>query len=196
LFVLALAFALLLSALSAYEVSIYRAIRRQAKTDEARPAGAIVVFGAAEYNGHPSPVLKARLDQAFALEERGLAPIVITTGGHGADPVYTEAAVSRDYLVQLGVPENSVFTDEESETTWESVRAAAHILMQRHASTCVAVSDGFHLCRVRLMFQSLGITAYTSPAKDSPIEADSFSRFLHSLREMLGVTLWNLGFHV
>lgn len=195
-FVFALALAILLGALSAYEVSVYETIRRQAQADEGRPADAIIVFGAAEYNGHPSPVLKARLDQAFDLEGRGLAPMVITTGGHGADPVYTEAAVARDYLVQLGVPEDSIFIDEKSETTWESVQAATRILKQRRASTCIAVSDGFHLYRVKLMFQSLGITAYTSPAKDSPIEADSLSRFLHSAREVFGVTLWSLGIHV
>ena len=92
-------------ALAYAERSLYLAIREQAARDEATVADALVIFGAAEYNGAPSPVLKARLDHAFNLEEHGLAPLVITTGGSGGDPQYTEAGVGRDYLIQQGVAE-------------------------------------------------------------------------------------------
>ncbi len=172
------------------ERSLYLAIREQAGKEEAAPADAIVVFGAAEYNGAPSPVLKARLDHAFDLEESGLAPLVITTGGSGGDRQFTEAGVGRDYLIQRGVAEAKILSDRRSMTTYASVKAAAKILRQRQKHTCIAVSDGFHLYRIKLMFRSLGITAYASPAPASPIEADSFLRTLHSLREMVNTSLW------
>jgi uncharacterized SAM-binding protein YcdF (DUF218 family) len=184
---------LALLALAYAERSLYLAIREQAARDEATPAEALVVFGAAEYNGAPSPVLKARLDHAFDLEERGLAPLVITSGGSGGDPQYTEAGVGRDYLIQQGVAEAKILVDMRSLTTYESVKAVTLLLRQRQKHTCIAVSDGFHLYRIKLMFRSLGITAYASPAPDSPIEADSSLRTLHSLREMVNTTLWYVG---
>ena len=175
------------------EWSLYTAIRRQAVHDEARAADAIVVFGAAEYNGAPSPVFKARLDHAQDLDDRDLAPVLITTGGSGGDARFTEGGVARDYLIQQGVAEAKILFDTRSETTYESVKAVAEILRQRHAHTCIAVSDGFHLYRIKLMFRSLGITAYASPAPDSPIEDDPSQRSLYTVREMVVTTLWRLG---
>ena len=192
-----IAFLLLLGvlALAAAETLLYRAIRVQATRDEAQPAGAIVVFGAAQYNGAPSPVFKARLDHAFDLEERGLAPLVITTGASGGDPNFTEAGVGRDYLIQQGMNQRKILADPHSDTTYESVQAAAHLLRARHAATCIAVSDGFHLYRIKQMFRAAGITAYGSPAPASPIEAQSWDRTIYSLREMISSTLWTLGYH-
>lgn len=178
------------------EVSLYKAIRRQAADDEARPAGAIVVFGAAEYNGRPSPVYKARLDHAFDLEERHLAPLVITTGGSGGDPRYTEGGVGRDYLIQQGVAARKILDETHGETTYQSIEAVVRLLRARGITHCIAVSDGFHLYRVKLMFSSFGITAYGSPAPASPIEAEPFPRALYTLREMVIVTLWHLGLTV
>ncbi len=180
-------------ALAYAESSLYQAIREQAARDEATPADAIVVFGAAEYNGAPSPVLKARLDHAFNLEEHGLAPLVITTGGSGGDRQFTEAGVGRDYLIQRGVAEAKILADTRSLTTYDSVKAVALLLRQRQMHTCIAVSDGFHLYRIKLMFRALGVTAYTSPGPDSPIEADSYLRTLYSLREMALTSLWYMG---
>ncbi|HEV2349884.1 MAG TPA: YdcF family protein [Terriglobia bacterium] len=176
------------------EWALYRAIRQQAARDEARPADAIVVFGAAEYNGEPSPVLKARLDHAFDLEERGLAPVVITTGGKGGEPIYSEAGVSRDYLVQKGVAKEKILVDDRSESTYESVQAVASLLRQLHGKTCVAVSDGFHLYRVKVFFRAVGVTAFGSPAPGSPIESAPFDRRLYSWREALSTSLWYLGY--
>lgn len=175
------------------EWSLYAAIRRQAVNDEARAADAIVIFGAAEYNGVPSPVLKARLDHAQDLDDRDLAPVLITTGGSGGDTRFTEGGVARDYLIQQGVAEAKILSETRSDTTYESVKAVADILRQRHARTCIAVSDGFHLYRIKLMFRALGITAYASPAPDSPIEDDPSLRSLYTLREMVVTTLWRLG---
>lgn len=176
------------------EWSLYRAIRKQASSDEARPADALVVFGAAQYNGTPSPVFKARLEHAFALEERGLALVVITTGGSGGDPRFTEAGVAHDYLVQQGVAQEKIISESRSETTFESVEAVARLLRARGAKNCVVVSDGFHLYRIKLMFQALGIVAFGSPAPASPIEADPFERTAYSLRELFLVTAWRLGY--
>jgi uncharacterized SAM-binding protein YcdF (DUF218 family) len=179
-----------------WEVSLYKAIRRQATNDEARPAGAIVILGAAEYNGRPSVVYQARLDHAFDLEERGLAPLVITTGGSGGDQRFTEGGVGRDYLIQKGVATPKVIAETRSDTTFESVRAAAALLKARRKTTCIAVSDGFHLYRIKILFRSFGITAYASPAPASPIEAEPFPRALYSLREMFIITLWRLGLRI
>jgi uncharacterized SAM-binding protein YcdF (DUF218 family) len=176
-----------------HERSLYLAIRRHASIDEARPADAIVVFGAAQYNGRPSPVFKARLDYAFELEERNLVPTIITTGGSGGDRRFTEGAVGRDYLEQRGVSREKLIAETSSETTWESVQAVARLLRERHGTSCVAVSDGFHLYRIKLMFHAMDITAFTSPDPASPIEADPLDRELHSLREMVVVTLWQVG---
>ena len=169
------------------------AIRRQAGNDEARTADAIVVFGAAEYNGSPSPVFKARLDHAQELDNRELAPLLITTGGSGGDVHFTEGGVARDYLIQQGVAEAKILSETQSETTYESVKSVTDILRQHHAHTCIAVSDGFHLYRIKVMFRAMGITAYASPAPDSPIEDDPSMRTLYSLREMVDVTAWRLG---
>jgi uncharacterized SAM-binding protein YcdF (DUF218 family) len=175
------------------EWRLYTEIRAQAAGDEACSADALVIFGAAEYNGAPSPVFKARLDHALDLENRNLAPVVIATGGSGGDPHFTEGGVARDYLIQQGVAESKILSETRSETTYESVKAVAQILRQRDAHTCVAVSDGFHLYRIKLMFRALGITAYGSPAPASPIEGDPTLRRLYSLREMLDTTFWYLG---
>jgi len=181
---------------SVLEVSLYKTIRRRANDDQARLAGAIVVFGAAEYNGRPSPVYKARLDHTFYLEERGYAPLVITTGGSGGDRHFTEGGVGRDYLIQQGVAERKIVAETHSDTTFQTVRAVTQMLRARGISTCVAVSDGFHLYRIKLLFSSFGITAYTSPAPASPIESEPYARALYSLRELLIINLWHLGFHV
>ncbi len=182
-----------MAALALAEHSLYQAIRSEATRDEARPADAIVVFGAAQYNGRPSRVFKARLDHAFSLEERGLAPLVITTGGSGGDPHYTEAGVGRDYLIQKGLAAGKILSETRGETSFGSVEAVAQLVKRRRNTTCIAVSDGFHLYRIKLMFSSQGITAFGSPAPASPIEADPTERTLHSLREMVVVTLWYLG---
>jgi uncharacterized SAM-binding protein YcdF (DUF218 family) len=178
------------------ERSLYHSIRAAAVSDQARAAGAIVVMGAAEFDGRPSPVFQARLDHAFELEQHGLAPWVITTGGSGGDPHYTEAAVGRDYLIQAGMNAATILTETQGKTTFQSVEGAARILDRFHVSTCIAVSDGFHLYRVTVMFASFGITAYGSPVPNSSIEDDPYLRTLYSLREMANLTLWHLDIRV
>jgi len=174
-----------LLALSMYFVYIYSEIRDFAARDEARAADVIIVLGAAQYNGRPSPVLKARLDHAFDLYTHGLAPAIITTGSYGPDPNFTEAEVGRKYLVQRGVEVTDIITEQGSGTTSDTIRAAVGLLKAKSWGTVLVVSDGFHLFRVKKMFADNGIAAYTSPAPNSPIEMEASQRFWHSIREVV-----------
>src|SRR5881396_407448 len=177
-------FALLVS-LSVYWTYLYFQIRDSAVRDEAQPADAIVVLGAAQYNGRPSPVLKARLDHAYDLYTKGFAHAIITTGGYGPDPNFSEAQVSTNYLVQRGVEIAKIVTEQGSGTTYDSIRAASNLIHAKGWNSVLVVSDGFHLFRVKKMFADNGIITYTSPAPNSPIEGAASQRFWHSVREVL-----------
>ena len=168
-----------------YFTYLYRQIRDFAERDEARPAEVIVVLGAAQYNGRPSPVLKARLDHALDLYNNGFAQAIITTGSYGPDPNFSEAEVGRNYLVQHGVEAAKIVTEQGSGTTYDSIHAASGLLKAKGWKTALVVSDGFHLFRVKKMFTDNGILAYTSPAPNSPIEVAASQRFWHSLREVV-----------
>jgi uncharacterized SAM-binding protein YcdF (DUF218 family) len=171
--------------LALYWTYLYRQIRSSAIRDEAHPAEAIVVLGAAQYNGRPSPVLKARLDHAYELYQRGYAPAIITTGSYGPDPNFSEAQVSTRYLVQRGVEMTNIITEQGSGTTYDTIQAASELLKAKGWTTALVVSDGFHLYRAKRMFSDNGIRTYTSPAPNSPIEVESSQRFWHSLREVM-----------
>jgi vancomycin permeability regulator SanA len=168
-----------------YGVYIYGQIRDWAVRDDVHPADAIVVLGAAQYNGRPSPVLKARLDHAFDLYRKGYARTIITTGSYGPDPNFSEAQVSTKYLMQRGVDSSNIITDQGGGSTYDSIDAASGLLKAKGWKTALVVSDGFHLYRVKRMFTDKGIVAYTSPAPNSPIEVASSQRFWHSLREVV-----------
>src|SRR2546426_5666825 len=170
---------------SAYGAYLYRQIRDCAARDDAQPSDAIVVLGAAQYNGRPSPVLKARLDHAYELYEKGYAHAIITTGSYGPDPNFSEAQVGTKYLVQRGVDVTKIVTEASSGTTYDSIRAASNLLHAKGFKSALVVSDGFHLYRVKKMFVDNGIIAHTSPAPNSPIELEASQRFWHSLREVV-----------
>jgi uncharacterized SAM-binding protein YcdF (DUF218 family) len=159
--------------------------------DEARPADVIVVFGAAEYSGHPSPVWKARLDHAYALYERGIAPVVIATGGFGGDPHFSEGGVGRDYLSRRGVPDSSLIAETQSDDTAESAKRVAAIMRANHWRTAVAVSDAYHLFRVKRFLERQGVVAYSSPRPDSVPKTRS-GRALAALREAVSLTYWRI----
>jgi uncharacterized SAM-binding protein YcdF (DUF218 family) len=173
-----------------YTAWTYRSVANQAKTDETRPVQAIVVFGAAEYYGKPSPVFKARLDHALDLYTRGVAPMVITTGA-GKDSKFTEGAVGRDYLIAAGIPETSVIAETQSTDTSDSAERVAGILRKNGIGTCVAVSDGYHMYRIKEMMARQGIVAYGAPrAQIRPLT--KWQRIGYYLREVLSLTLWRL----
>ena len=174
-----------LAGISIYGIYLYGQIRDSATRDEAQHADAIVILGAAQYNGRPSPVLKARLDHAYELFKDGYAPAIITTGSYGPDPNFSEAQVSTKYLVQRGVDAASILTEQGSGTTYDSIRAASNLIHQKGWKSALVVSDGFHLFRVKKMFGDNGIIAYTSPAPNSPIEIGASPRLWYSLREVV-----------
>jgi len=166
-------------------------IERQSTRDEARPADVIVVLGAAEYHGRPSPVLKARLDHALDLYQRGLAPRILTTGGAGGDPIFTEGGVGRSYLMSRGVPSEAIIVETESDTTVESTAMAAEIMHRMGLHSAIVVSDGYHIFRVKRMLQSRGIEAYGSPRKDQ--STGTLREQWNYLKQAVGYLLWRAG---
>src|SRR5437870_13034853 len=164
---------LVLITLSIYWTYLYFQIRDSAVRDEAQPADAIVVLGAAQYNGRPSPVLKARLDHANELYKQQYSQAIITTGSYGPDPNFSEAHVSTQYLVQHGVDVANIITEQGSGSTYDSIQAAAHLMQGKGWKTSLVVIYGFHLFCVKRMFQDNGILAYTCPAPNSRIELAS-----------------------
>lgn len=173
-----------------YVAALYRAIRQQMWADETRPADAIVVLGAAEYAGHPSPVFRARLDHALMLYHRGIAPVVITTGGHGDDPRFSEGGVGQKYLEDHGVPDESVIAETQSDNTDESTQRVAAIMQKNGMKSCVVVSDGYHIFRVKKMMGRYGVQAYGAP-RPQPRQS-RWQRASLVLREVLSYTLWRL----
>jgi uncharacterized SAM-binding protein YcdF (DUF218 family) len=174
-----------------YLGSIVASIHRQSEIDEARPADVILVLGAAEYRGKPSPVLRARLDHALALYKRNLAPRILTTGGAGGDPVFTEGEVGRDYLVRHGVPSEAIILEAESESTMHSTAAAAEIMRRMNLKSCIVVSDGYHIFRVKKMLEFRGLDVYGSPRRAEP-KGTWRERWLF-LRQAIGYMLWQVG---
>ena len=144
----------------------------QGQRDEERPAAAIVVMGAAQYNGRPSPVFAARLDHAVSLYFAGVSSTLVMTGGKAEGDRTTEAAAGRDFAMALGVPADAILVEEQSRTTLESVRAVASLLAANDLHNAVFVSDRPHMLRVLRMAADEGVTAWGSPTQTSPIEGD------------------------
>lgn len=157
------------------------------RRDTAAAATAIVVLGAAQYEGRPSPVLRARLDHALELWRRGLAPRVIVTGGTGVGDTTSEAAVSRRYLLQHGVPDSAVIMETHGMTTYQSLRAVSSIVAGLPGRTVLLVSDPFHMLRLSVLARRLGLVALTSPTRTSPISASAAHRWRYVLAESLKV---------
>ena len=150
--------------IAALWLSSVGAVLTWALEDDARNADAIVVMGAAQYQGKPSPVLRARLDHALALFRSGLAPRLVLTGGIGEGDTVSEAAVSRAYVMSRGVPDSAIFLEHDGRTSSQSLRAAIDLLHARGLGTAVVVSDPFHMLRLEILGRRFGIDPYTSPA--------------------------------
>jgi uncharacterized SAM-binding protein YcdF (DUF218 family) len=157
--------------------------------DEAQPAQVIVVLGAAQYAGKPSPVLRARLDHALDLWDRHLASLLILTGGTGAGDTTSEAAVGRNYARKHGVPDSAILVENEGRTTSESMRAVAGMLEVRGLQTALLVSDPFHMLRLRILARRFGFTPYTSPTQTSPISPNREARWKYIFSESLKAPL-------
>jgi len=172
---------------------VYVQIENFAGLEQAQPSDAIGVLGAAEYDGRPSPVFRARLDHAKELYSRGIAPLIITLGGTGGDE-YSEGAVGREYLMSLGVPASAIIAETESRTTEESARRIAVIARANGMRRLVVVSDGTHLFRIHAICSADGLDVLTSPRPRATIAGGSqeFERIAH---EILSYTAWRMHLH-
>ncbi|MEY2566725.1 MAG: hypothetical protein QOE35_1254 [Actinomycetota bacterium] len=155
-------------------VQVWQASHR----DQTPRADAIVVFGAAQYNGRPSPVLAARLDHAADLYKRNVADVVVVTGGGQPGDRTTEASASAAYLKRRGVPESALLREVQGRTSWQSLAAAANFLKQRGKTRVVLVSDPFHNARIAAMASELGLKGYVSPTHTSPIGGGEEVKYL------------------
>jgi uncharacterized SAM-binding protein YcdF (DUF218 family) len=166
-------------------------VERQAARDEAQPADVIVVLGAAEYRGRPSPVLRARLDHALDLYRRHLAKRIMTTGGAGGDPVFTEGDVGRDYLTGQGVPPEAIVVEREGASTVASTALAGEIMRRMGMQSAIVVSDGYHIYRVKKMLEGRGLTVYGSPRPERG--RDSLGHRWNYVKQAVGYLLWSCG---
>jgi uncharacterized SAM-binding protein YcdF (DUF218 family) len=167
-------------------------ILRAAAESPIKKADVIVVFGAAEYSGHPSPVYRARLDHAFELFQRGMAPVVITTGGSAQDPDFSEGGVGRDYLVHHGIPELSLIAETQGSDTAQSAARVANIMRTNGMHTCIAVSDAYHVFRIRALLEHEGVQVELAPRPESRPRS-LWDRFEAVMREALSYLIWKLG---
>jgi uncharacterized SAM-binding protein YcdF (DUF218 family) len=185
--------ALALAALGAFLTLTAIGIVHEGSLQELHTADAIVVFGAAEYAGRPSPVLRARLDHAFDLFSRGIAPVVITTGGAASDPKFSEGGVGSDYLEHRGIPERSLIAETQGSDTAQSAVRVAVIMRANGLHSCVAVSDAYHVFRIKRLLEHEGVgPVYVAPRPDSRPHG-ALSRAYAVLREASSYLLWKLG---
>ena len=175
--------------------TVAREIRDQSRVDEAQPADVIVVLGAAEYRGRPSPVLEARLNHALFLYLRNLAPRILTTGGAGGDPTFTEGGVAQAYLSRHGVPSEAILVESEGESTVHSIAAAAEIMRRMNLRSCIVVSDGYHIYRVKKLLENQGMKVYGSPRPEDrdPLESQSWRSEWLYVRQAVAYGLWRMG---
>lgn len=170
---------------------VHEQIQAYATRDEARPADAIAIFGAAEYDGRPSPVLRARLDHGLALYKEKLAPMIITLGGGEAADVHSEGGVGHDYLLAQGVPEAAIIAETTSNNTEQSVQRLAAIARTNRLKSVLVVSDGTHLFRIHALCSSFGLVVYTSP-RAVVRELSWREAFEREAHEILSYTAWRL----
>ena len=185
--------ALVLVALAAFLTVTGIRIADEGSREELHQADAIVVFGAAEYAGHPSPVLRARLDHAFDLFQKGIAPVVITTGGAASDPSFSEGGVGRDYLMRRGIPERSLIAETQGSDTAQSAMRVAVIMRANGLHSCVAVSDAYHVFRIKRLLNYQGIGPVYGAPRPGSRPHSIVQRFYAVLRESCSYLVWKLG---
>jgi uncharacterized SAM-binding protein YcdF (DUF218 family) len=169
-----------------YFVTLYQ-VHSTGRSDQTRTVDAIVVMGAAQYDGRPSPQLAARLDHAADLWAAGVAKVMVVTGGNQPGDRFTEAEASASYLIERGVPAESILQESESHSTYASLDGVADLLHQRGLFRVLLVSDPFHSLRSRLTAQELGLVAYVSPTRTSPVQGGSATG--RELQEAAGIAL-------
>jgi uncharacterized SAM-binding protein YcdF (DUF218 family) len=176
---------LLLSA-GYYAVTLYQ-VHSTGRSDQARPVDAIVVMGAAQYDGRPSPQLAARLDHAADLWNAGVARVMVVTGGNQPGDRFTEAQASANYLIDRGVPADAILQESQGHSSFASLDGVATLLHQRGLFRVLLVSDPFHSLRSRLIAQELGLVAYVSPTRTSPVRGNAATA--REIEEAAGIAL-------
>jgi uncharacterized SAM-binding protein YcdF (DUF218 family) len=166
-------------------------IVQTANLEQLHRVDAIVVFGAAEYAGRPSPVFRARLDHAFTLFQKGVAPVVITTGGAAQDPSFSEGGVGHDYLMRRGIPEPNLIAETQGTDTAHSAERVGVIMRTNGMHKCVAVSDQYHVFRIQKLLEREGVEVYVAPRPDSRPHS-AVQRFLAVMREAFSYLAWRL----
>jgi uncharacterized SAM-binding protein YcdF (DUF218 family) len=164
----------------------------QGGRDERGPADAIVVMGAAQYDGRPSPVFAARIDHAVDLFHEGVAPVLIVTGGKAEGDRTTEAASARAYAIAHGVPADAILAEDRSRTTLESIRGVAGLMDDHDLDSAVFVSDPSHMFRVLRMASDAGIAGGGSPTTTSPVERDALARADAVVHELGALAVYTL----
>jgi uncharacterized SAM-binding protein YcdF (DUF218 family) len=164
----------------------------QAGRDDVRPSGAIVILGAAQYDGRPSPVYRARLEHGIRLWQENYAPVLVMTGGKREGDRTTEAAVGRAFAVGLEVPDERILSEDRGRNTVESVRAVASMLRDRGIEQAIFVSDPTHMLRVLRIAKDEGIVAWGSPARQSPTERQFDRRMKATVHELGALSLYFL----
>jgi len=176
-----------LAAIALYGVVTFVQVWLASRRDSAHKAQAIVVFGAAQYNGRPSSVLKARLDHAVDLYHRHAAPYIVVTGGKQPGDIFTEATASADYLHTKGIPDTDILREVSGHSSWQSLASTAAFLKARHIKDVILVSDPFHSLRIKAMAGELGLDGHTSPTQSSPI--GGFTKAYYMGRETVAVAV-------
>jgi uncharacterized SAM-binding protein YcdF (DUF218 family) len=176
---------------SALLVHFTNEVQQHASADESRHADVILILGAAEYRGRPSPVLKARLDHGLELWRRKLAPRIMTTGGAGGDPVFTEGEVGRTYLIRHDVPPEAIIVEPQGSSTAQSTAAAAEIMRRMGLRSCLVVTDGYHMFRTKKMLEAHGLTVYGAPRPSS--NRNGWVWWWLCSRQAAGYLLWRAG---
>jgi uncharacterized SAM-binding protein YcdF (DUF218 family) len=169
-----------------YAITLFQVVQA-GRSDQARAVDAIVVMGAAQYDGRPSPQLAARLDHAVALYQQGFAPLVVVTGGKLPDDRFTEAEASASYLGERGVPSDAIVLESAGRSTYESLRGVADLLEERGLGSVLIVTDPYHSLRARMIAEDVGLDAYVSPTPSSVVRGGHNVR--RHLVEAAGVAL-------
>lgn len=175
-----------LAALATWVISFMAVVFWGAR-DMARPSDAIVVLGAAQYAGRPSPVLKARLDHALELFKKGMGKRLVLTGGRGVGDTISEAAVGRRYAMKAGVADSAILLENEGRTTNASFAAVAEIMQKRNLERAILVSDPFHMLRLQILARRYGVESFTSPTRTSPISANRLEALAYIMSESVKV---------
>jgi uncharacterized SAM-binding protein YcdF (DUF218 family) len=168
-----------------------RIVRAAAETPT-KKADVIAIFGAAEYAGHPSPVYRARLDHGYELFQKGMAPVVITTGGAAQDPDFSEGGVGRDYFLRRGVPEQALIAETQGSDTAQSAARVANIMRANGMHSCIAVSDAYHVFRIRALLEHEGVQVELAPRPESRPHS-LWERFVAVMREAASYLAWKAG---